>query len=257
MSITEDYCELPLSIMKQVDSRTLQLSDAKKLNLGQVAHLATINSYTKKFVYEHFAIEWIPMKNGHTFFPHQIEIIQWMRKTAYRETKHSLCGGIVCLEMGLGKTLISLSWALMRPQKTNPVLIVCDKSAITVWKSEIEKFFGLHRVSVLFYHTDLMTSSEFKKISYSLVKDYDFVITTYEVLIRAVSKEATDRVIVKNGRGRILRMEQPSEEDLHPHATKGAGLLYEIKWDAIIADEAQNFTNPKTKKIYKYDLACE
>jgi len=86
-----------------------------------------------------------PLPNGWTFFPHQIKAIEW---TAHRlvergffdeTTDFSFLAAILALDMGLGKTMISLviakAYMKLFPETTK-VIVVCPAFLIPNWKEE-------------------------------------------------------------------------------------------------------------------------
>ena len=55
---------------------------------------------------------------------------------------HGILGGIVCLQMGMGKTLVALAHTLASPRGPFPTLVVASKTIMSEWKSQgFEKFF--------------------------------------------------------------------------------------------------------------------
>ena len=72
-------------------------------------------------------------------------------------------GGILADDMGLGKTvqIIGLLTKLKKDIKINPALIVCPKSLVYNWQSEINKFFP--DVSVGIFQKSDLNISFFKK----------------------------------------------------------------------------------------------
>ena len=72
-------------------------------------------------------------KNGYKLHPHQIKGLKWLVK---HEKKYF--GGLLCDEMGVGKTLQIISMMIAHPLKMT--LIVCPASLVNQWKTEIHKF---------------------------------------------------------------------------------------------------------------------
>ncbi|AGE53721.1 ATP-dependent helicase [Acanthocystis turfacea Chlorella virus GM0701.1] len=69
--------------------------------------------------------------------PHQIDALRWMES---RENDRTAPGGILALDMGLGKTLLTIATVVAKPVKT---LIIVPTSIVPQWVSEFEKFTGV------------------------------------------------------------------------------------------------------------------
>ena len=74
---------------------------------------------------------------GHHLLPHQQQALDWCAQRKARPLA-GITGGILCLEMGLGKTLI----ALMLCHTERPNLVLCNKSLVQTVKDDALKFFG-------------------------------------------------------------------------------------------------------------------
>lgn len=108
---------------------------------------------------------------GSLIAPYQNEGVEWM---VNREKATQYSGGFLCDEMGLGKTIQTIATMLTNGGKT---LIVCPRSVVAQWKSEIERF------------SDLTTCIWDRSTpSYS---HYDVVITTYAMIIPVGERDST------------------------------------------------------------------
>ena len=124
------------------------------------------------------------LKQGVELFPHQRTAIEWMRE---REEDNSRCGvrgGIMCMEMGMGKSLTSISHTLsqdFQDATKAPTLIVASKTVMLEWKSQCIEKFLTDDVKVLYLHRDFCKN--FDEISLETVLKYDIVVTTYDVCV--------------------------------------------------------------------------
>ena len=123
-------------------------------------------------------------------------------------------GGILALEMGLGKTIIML--ALMECNFKYHTLIVVPLSLLNQWEKIIQKQFG-HQPLV--YHG---TKPKNMQLSLEEIKGKPIVLTTY---------------------GQVA---MPSEKQLENG--KKLSLLHSIQWDRIICDEGHHVSHKKTNE---------
>lgn len=99
------------------------------LNLSDYVKEAidSIRDYTKKKLV-------FPERINEALRPYQKEAIQWMSVLS----SYGLCG-ILADDMGLGKTLESIAFLSAR-NDTRPTLVLCPKSVIYNWESEVRKW---------------------------------------------------------------------------------------------------------------------
>ncbi len=119
-------------------------------------------------------------------------------------------GACLADDMGLGKTIEALA-LIQRNWEANgqrPVLLVCPTSVMGNWQKEAARF--TPALPVLLHHGTRRSK-----------KEADF------------KKEAKQQAIVVTG---------------YPLLHRDFDLLKQIKWGAIILDEAQNIKNPETKQ---------
>lgn len=141
---------------------------------------------------------------GHLIKPYQSDGVRWMIAKELDITP----GGILCDEMGLGKTAQTICTMLADRKFTN-TLIVCPKSVVTQWETEIKKFAPSLRQSILI-HTGASRSRNPEEL-----KKYKVVITTM---------------------GTIL----PRKNCLQTTAQR-------VAWYRVIVDEAHDMRNAKSK----------
>jgi hypothetical protein len=87
-------------------------------------------------------------------------------------------GGVLADDMGLGKTVQSLCWILWLRARCEgtplPVLVVCPKSVLDVWASEVNKFSPELRIQILRSKDDLNVDA--------LKRDVDMLVLNYAQL---------------------------------------------------------------------------
>ena len=138
--------------------------------------------------------------------PFQEDCFEWCMK---KEQQQQRCGGIVALEMGLGKTIVMLALMMCNPQ--DQTLIVVPKSLLSQWKTILEKI--TPHLSILIYHN---TYNRIKKLSQSDLKKHQVILTTYA----HVSKQSKKTDEIK--------------------------FLNTFHWNRVILDEAHHASHSKT-----------
>ena len=135
-------------------------------------------------------------------------------------------GGFLCEEMGLGKTVISLSLVLENPQTlnllpltpnvkpTSATLIICPVSLVGQWIAEAKKF--CPSLKTYMYHGTNRLKDVHK------LAEFDLVLTTYQTL-------GSDYSMYQRGVANAL---QP--------------ILTRLHWHRIILDESHAIKNKKT-----------
>mgnify|MGYP002384701938 CR=1 FL=1 len=233
------------------------------------------------------------LKKEYEPYDHQIEAIEWMRKTI-EEGKHEeygIKGGILHMSMGLGKTLTTLLHCLLKRKKgEGPTLIVCSKSLMPMWEKDGVKKFFEEKVRCLCMHKEYVKEN---LINLDYIMSFDFIVTTYDFCLSVFNKgNYINSIEAQSGKGNFKynvyqcrnssNIKYPTSRlcDLYSNNSKvkknntatinkktgykinnnntdedvGYKLLYEIQWSHIILDESQRIVNPTTK-IYKAMLA--
>ena len=205
------------------------------------------------------SIATIRLNNGFELFDYQQDADRWLEK---REGK----GAILCLKMGLGKTLMTLYQVAkdVLKQKATGIkkmtLVICSKTIVGEWTNDLEKFFGQHsQIKTLIWHADYTPAGQTKigyqkylnNMTQTEMEKYDLVITTYEVCSKSAKSGNTGERIVVRGEsgiheGKIVAYAQPKVSDIRPGKV-GADLLHHYHWSRIATDESQTFCNAKTK----------
>ena len=95
-------------------------------------------------------------------------------------------GGILADDMGLGKTVqilcVICSYLEKHKENSKPIMVVCPSSLCLNWQNEIEKF--TTGVTSQFIHGSL----EARKKQIENIKNYNIVITSYELLKRDIDE---------------------------------------------------------------------
>ncbi|TDL24190.1 hypothetical protein BD410DRAFT_745512 [Rickenella mellea] len=116
--------------------------------------------------------------------PHQIEGVKFLYECVMGIRKHEGQGCILADEMGMGKTLqtITLVWTVLKqtpyaggPPIAGKVLIVCPVTLVNNWKKEFHKWLGKDRVGVFVGDKDKTVIKQFvnSKIHQVLVIGYE------------------------------------------------------------------------------------
>ncbi len=184
------------------------------------------------------------LKENYSLYQYQKNIVQWMNNIRVNPI-HGSKGGILYVEMGLGKTFTTLEYIRQTGSKNN--LIICSKTLIQEWLKQIEKFYEV-QPSVYVLHNDY---NKIKDTRIQDLKNADIVLTTYHMVSRAnkINSECkfSDRLIWKEQMTRKTQrwcVDNYSTQ-LVPE-TRGSKNIYSLLWDNIICDESQTLTNWKT-----------
>lgn len=189
--------------------------------------------------------------NSINLLDHQKLTLDWMISRSFSNEN----GGIIHLEMGLGKTLLALYFSYLKLQ-SNPegkILVVVPKILVEEWKRCYEKFFPKNSINILFASTKKNLPSTF---------DFSILITTYNVLISLnkdeehYQKYISPNVVSYNGKNKYIKLPKLNSSDSNSSENFSEISLYDIVWDIIIADESQNFANSKTK-LFEYVISLK
>ena len=135
-----------------------KLKEIIKNNFNSIIYFSNFNKELENLLWEKYNYHPVPFKKYINLFPHQIEAINFMSKREKIKDPSGIRGGILNLEMGMGKSLTSACFTYLRKgPDTGPTLIVCSKTILNEWKKQcFEKFFDLKRIKILYYHKDLI-----------------------------------------------------------------------------------------------------
>jgi SNF2 family DNA or RNA helicase len=219
-----------------------------------------LNTKHKDKIFELLKVRGVPfIPSFKSILPHQEKVLRWM-KDMEANTKFGITGGILSLEMGLGKTLSALVHTLSSGKGDYPTLVVCSKTVMNVWYDEIDKFFGKN-IKVLYFHENFI-GKEIKNTSITSLKNYDLVITTYDVCKSVCRKTKINEDCLERGeewgihKDKILKINCCNLETLKTRnlGKYGPNILYMTPFERLIFDESQVFANPKTG-VYKAMMA--
>lgn len=216
------------------------------------------------------------LRKGFKLHEHQEDAIMW-NKDRSKSGRCGFKGGVLALDMGLGKTistcgtiasesydptemLISagLSKNVINIIKryencdfhTMPNLVVCPKSIIYEWKNDIEKFFG--DTLPYFVFTKQSLGKKFDDVTFKELRKYKIILTTYETVMNIVKKcKTADRqFILDDGQRKIgiKNARKPNMENIYD--VSGGSLLVKTSWNWVVADESHRFANPKSATFY-------
>ena len=197
-------------------------------------------------IIQSIALGWLARKNIQTIklYHKGYNKLNEFQKNIFEECLQRNSGGL-SLPMGSGKTLISLVLSLHKLLETRlPILIVCSKSLVTSWVSEINKFFG-NELAYQVIHKSIMK----KKINaWKISKKINLYITTPDNLgIFYKNNNIHNKFIgLDEDRVKVWDYKMPKKPLLSKQC--GSGVFYSQEWGMIVVDEAQKYTNILTQK---------
>ena len=193
---------------------------------------------------------------------HQIDALKYLQNIAHQKLLHNMCGAVAVLSMGLGKTAIALVHAMMLRkasselpgQQAFPSLIIASKSVADMWLVDgFEKF--LHNAKTLWLHAS-NKQLRLDQLDRSQVLKYDFVLTTYDVVMRTADKHPdVMQHVLEFGQANTWGENPNAVKQVHTrkrqHANQpswtGSKVIFGTPWECVVCDESQRFANPKTK----------
>lgn len=150
------------------------------------------------------------------------------------------------MEMGMGKTLTSMSHALDN-RENGPTLVIVSKTLMGMWKEQGNQFYD--GVKILFLHKDYHKGARtpYETIGYNELRKYHLVVTTYDVCVGLYKNMGIEFLIAVKDNGNIIGINHRRKPNLQrAKKTRGVEHIYRYRWNRIIFDESQRFCNPET-----------
>lgn len=241
---------IPIAIRQLVEKKKFDVTHLSKFDftvIVRAAHhyLNKGNCIIRDVLLEKWDINPLPIVDNISLFPHQVEVINFMRSCEEHDpdSNYGIKGGIIANAPGLGKMVTAISYSLLTPQlsmKKSPTLIITSKSMMTKWKvNGFEKFFSSD-VKVLYLQHDFTPKSVIAKLHTHMLSDYDFVVVTYDACKTAHKKSKK----IENA-----KMVDGVLDDGQA-ATFGIFLIHKYEWERVLCDESQILANSETN-LYK------
>jgi SNF2 family DNA or RNA helicase len=246
------YQELiPNEISKAIYTRKLTFDHLRSLPLYDMLRIASDNDYVRAVMKTNTEFtHGVPLDEKYTLKDHQIKSFMWMRGRE-KNPKNGIRGGILSLDMGLGKTLCAAYYSLAFRGDT-PTLVVASKTVMGEWKQQMELFFGDY-VKVCYFHSDHIDVNKWTPDKFN---EYDIVVTTYDVVTRACAAGGHDSSILETGErlmsGKVVCVHERGP--IKPKHITGVESIFEYQWHRVIADESQRFAN-YSSRIYRAMMA--
>lgn len=147
--------------------------------------------------------------------------------------------GILSLEMGMGKTVVSIVSAI--ENNYNKILVICPASLKTNWKNEILRYENEENITIVEGST--WKENKWTIINYDILKNFHTVATETKAVKK---KEYTDEGI------KWITVEKTKKTNKKEIVDKclESSQLYQMEFDLIIIDEAHKLSN-KTSGMYQ------
>jgi SNF2 family DNA or RNA helicase len=248
-------------IIVEDDDTFYKDSHLQTLEFTDLLRLASLNDSASDYLKRTRNMRGVPINDSYSLFDYQIEALDWM-KTREQKQQHGIIGGIICMEMGMGKTLVGLIHTLSHPKGDGPTIIVASKTVMIEWKTQgVDKF--LKYSNVLYLHPDFMSKSDISILTVDKLKQYDIVITTYDICISATKLTNVHDECFEYGdehslmKGKVVSIGLRKNTSItRLKNTIGIGSIYGLVWERIICDESQRFANFNTKVYHSVMAIC-
>lgn len=180
----------------------------------------------------------VQMREGYKIKSWQAEAVRWVNTVESYEGKHkywpdeSKQGGILALEVGLGKTCVASTIILQsiahQRRYSSCALYITEKNLMVQMMQDVKLLFG-NQLKCLCVHRDYM-NNKLKSVTKDLLREYDVVVTNYHSLSSMFNPK-----------------------NMEPHCIA----MRTFKWYRVFLDESHNIRNHNTQ-IFKnlLNLQC-
>jgi SNF2 family DNA or RNA helicase len=249
-------------LVELAEKGALQPELLKTLSYTELIRLATHPS-ASSIIEKTMGLRGVPLLEPYIVKPHQVEILEWMKKIETLPQPHGMRGGIVAATMGLGKTLMMLLNALTRPKGEFPTLAIVSKTVLIEWKSQPQDFFGTgsQAPKILYLHSGASyMGKSITGVTREFIKKFDLVVTTYDVCKSACRRGKYHEDCFEIGdahtlmKDKIVSVHKRTDQQANRPELTGIEVIYGTPWERVIYDESQRFVNPDTE-TYKHMMA--
>lgn len=249
------FTHIPEELREMADNQSLTKDALIEADYTDLLRLPFYNEYARKFIRENFKLEGLPLLAQYRLHPHQVKALTWMLERE-QNLHYGIRGGILSLEMGLGKSLTAIAHSIITGKGEYPTLIIASKTVLhQAWKSDgFEKFFADNDIKILYLHKDFL-GKDIKYITRKSILEYDFVLTTYDVCVRVCNDKEYFKDVCVIGEeglhmGKTIEIQCRTKSQANKPDVIGEEVIYGTPWHRVFCDESQKFANPTTK-IYR------
>lgn len=224
---------------RMVDTTTTTLfsppEDIKAvIRQGHVPSVATATVTTGKQPPNEFGLCMLP---PYQLYPHQIAAIRFAIERESMEYL-GMRGCLLALEMGLGKTLISLSVILSQWHSgQGATLVVVPKTLMTNYVMDAGRFFG-SEVNALIFDRDVIGQKLFFQFNPETYQKNHMIVVSYDT-VKALARA-----------GGFIQGAQKANAKLKPIAQ----IFFQTPWHRVVCDESHTFANP-TSQVFRAMMA--
>jgi SNF2 family DNA or RNA helicase len=262
-----------------VINNTIDLN--KNYNKAELTYLSArlykVRAHTEGTEFEAYPLN---MKSDWALSTYQINALQTMKEIE-RNLDRNIRGGILAFNMGLGKTITSLTHSLICKHTgdvkiqvecdnefhteilseenyiNSPTLVVTKKIILSEWQTDLNNFFG-DGVEYIILHSDFITKEELNSVTIEQLYQYEIVITTYDIISKLFSANKDyllSRSCVCYDNGVLSHTKNVTKKELNINSkNRGCINLFDVAWKRIIFDESTKFVVDKTL-VFKSVLA--
>jgi SNF2 family DNA or RNA helicase len=171
----------------------------------------------------------LKLKTPFQLYPHQVKVIRYAIQREHLNY-HGIRGSILALEMGLGKTLISL--CIIMAQYTShqgATLVIVPKTLMTNYMLDIARFFG-KTIQALIWDRSILGEHFFSFTNQTYTKNH-VIICSYDTILSL----AKSLGILSKGKGGNQKL------------SRVAQAFFDTPWHRVVCDESHRFCNAKSQ----------